>query len=450
MTARSDGQPAFSMEPNAIRDFALGRMPRIEFGAGRFGLVPDIVAAHGRRALLVTGRRSFRESPRHAWLVSALAARDVELLGEVAIAGEPDPTTVDKAVARFRPASVDVVLGIGGGGALDAAKAIAGLLRTATSVRDHLEGVGNVPYAGPAVPLVAVPTTAGTGSEATRNAVLTERGDAGFKRSFRDERLVAAEAVVDPDLLEGAPRPLIAADGMDALTQLLEAYLSPRASPITDALALVGLAAVSDGLLAWYRDPEGGAAPAARSQMAFAALLSGICLANAGLGAVHGLASPLGAYFPIPHGAACGAVLSATVALNIRALEEAGARSRGPGSLCAGRADARLARPGDSRPRVASYPDRPAADVGRGAGDPAARRLRCHRCGRAAHRGGKPRQLDAHQPDCARGLGDRPDRPREPLSSASTQMTSDDTRAAPRSGEFVRAACLRPLAVIRG
>jgi alcohol dehydrogenase class IV len=177
------------------------------------------------------------------------------------------------------------------------------------------------------VPLVAVPTTAGTGSEATRNAVLTERSEQGFKRSFRDERLVAADAIVDPDLLAGAASVRIAANGMDAVTQLLESYVSLRAGPVTNALALSGLAAARDGLLAWHADPDGPDAAAARTRMAYAALLSGICLAHAGLGAVHGLASPLGARFPVPHGAACGATLAAVTAANIGALAE-----RAPGS----------------------------------------------------------------------------------------------------------------------
>jgi alcohol dehydrogenase len=171
------------------------------------------------------------------------------------------------------------------------------------------------------VPLVAVPTTAGTGAEATRNAVISKRGPAGFKRSFRDERLVAADAVVDPDLLEGMSRGGIATNGMDALTQLLEAYVSLRATPVTDALALDGLAAIRDGLLAWHADPDGAAAPAARASMAYGSLLSGICLAHAGLGAVHGLASPLGAQFPVPHGAACGATLAAVTEANIAVLD---------------------------------------------------------------------------------------------------------------------------------
>jgi alcohol dehydrogenase class IV len=312
----------------AVAPFSLGRLPRITFGAGTFATVPAIVAGHGSRVLLITGRASLERSGRRLLLLDGLSAAGVTVAGEVTVTGEPSPDAVDSAVAAHRAARIDVVLGVGGGSALDLAKAVAGLLRTGTSVRDHLEGVGpELPYAGPSVPLVAVPTTAGTGSEATRNAVLSERGPGGFKRSFRDEALVAADAVVDPDLLHGAPRDVIAANGMDAITQLLEAYVSLRAAPVTDALALDGLVSARDGLLAWHQDPDGPTAPAARSRMAYAALLSGICLAHAGLGAVHGLAAPLGAELPIPHGAACGATLAAATAANIAALE-----AREPGS----------------------------------------------------------------------------------------------------------------------
>jgi len=188
---------------------------------------------------------------------------------------------------------------------------------------DHLEVVGRgLPYTGPALPFIAVPTTAGTGSEATKNAVLSVRGPRGFKRSFRDDRLVAAVAVVDPDLLDSCPRALVACDGMDAVTQLLEAYVSTGAGPFTDALALAGLEAARDALLPWFdRGPDAGEETAiARERMAWAALASGICLANAGLGAVHALAAPLGAALPIPHGAACGIVLAPATAANISAL----------------------------------------------------------------------------------------------------------------------------------
>ncbi len=298
--------------------FTVGRLPRVEFGAGVLHSLPALVARFGHRLLLVTGSRSFAESGAAASLDSGLRRADVDVK-TLAVAGEPTPEAIDAAVARWHPANVDVVVGVGGGSVLDAAKAIAGLLRPANSVFDHLEGVGpELPYRGPATPFIAVPTTAGTGSEATRNAVLTRHGADGFKKSFRDEALVAQAALIDPDLLATCPADLIAANGMDAFTQLLEALTSTRASPFTDALALAGIEAVRDGIIDWY---EGrGDTGSARSRMAFAALASGICLAQAGLGAVHGLAQPLGSLFPIAHGVVCGTLVGAATQVNIEAL----------------------------------------------------------------------------------------------------------------------------------
>jgi alcohol dehydrogenase len=229
---------------------------------------------------------------------------------------------VDATVARFHSAGIQVVLGIGGGSVLDAAKAIAGLLMPGNSVMDHLEGVGlGHPYVGPATPFVAVPTTAGTGSEATKNAVLSRGGAEGFKKSFRHEDLVARVAIVDPELLRSCPKPLIAANGMDAFTQLLESYVSAKASPFTDALAWSGLEAFRDGFWAAW-EADGAAAELGYERLAYASLLSGITLAQAGLGSVHGLASPLGAYFAIPHGEVCGALVAEATAINIKALKE--------------------------------------------------------------------------------------------------------------------------------
>ena len=302
--------------------FTLGRLPRITFGEGRVAELPRIVSSHGRRALLVTGRSSFRRSAAWPALLAGLDAAGVSVVDFV-VEGEPSPETVDGAVAAFRTVGVEVVVGIGGGSVLDAAKAVAGLLRAETTVMDHLEGVGRgLPYRGPAVPFVAVPTTAGTGSEATRNAVLSRVGPDGFKKSFRDEALVARDAIVDPALLRGLSPAAIAANGLDALTQLLESLVSTRSFPLSRALARDGLAAARDGLVPWFEAvATGGDDSAARWRMAYAALLSGICLAHTGLGAVHGLASPLGARHPIGHGAACGATLVAATRVNLAALE---------------------------------------------------------------------------------------------------------------------------------
>jgi alcohol dehydrogenase class IV len=346
--ARGAGSPD-APASSSIGPFALGRLPRITFGAGSFERLPGIVAANGRRALLVRGERSLARDGRLDALRAGLAAAGVELAGEAVVSGEPSPATVDEIAAAHRGRGVDVVLGVGGGSVLDTAKAVSGLLLVDAPVTDFLEGLpGARPWPGPSVPLVAVPTTAGTGSEATRNAVISERGPAGYKRSFRDERLVPADAVVDPDLLAGLPPDAIAANGMDAVTQLLEAYVSLRAGAFTDQLALAGLDAARDSLIAWHAAPDGPGAAAARERMAWAALLSGICLANAGLGGVHGLASPLGAQFPVPHGAACGATLALVTAANVASLED-----RDPDSPALARYAAlgrRLARMQDATP----------------------------------------------------------------------------------------------------
>ena len=300
-----------------MTSFAIGAIPKILFGEGRITELPALAARFGHRILLVTGHRSFKDSKAGVDLDHAFSAQGASL-HRVSITGEPSPDEIDRLVEALADDPCDVVIGIGGGSVLDAAKAMAGLLRSGHSVMDYLEGVGpELPYEGPATPFIAVPTTAGTGSEATRNAVLTRQGVNGFKKSFRDDALMARYALVDPDLLAGCPKALVAANGMDALTQLLEAYVSLRANPMTDALALSGIAAVSQGLLSWY---HGENEPQGRSQMAYAALLSGICLAQAGLGSVHGLAQPLGSFFPIGHGVVCGSLLAEATAVNLEVL----------------------------------------------------------------------------------------------------------------------------------
>ena len=301
--------------------FSLSRLPRISYGSGRINEVPALAAAYGHTALLVTGKQSFCATPRWQTFTQALETRGMRWL-HLTVSGEPSPSLVDQAVSQFRDEAVDVVIAIGGGSVLDAAKAIAGLLPHGNSVMDHLEGVGkNIPYHGPSTPFIAVPTTAGTGSEATKNAVLSVPGRDGFKKSFRDECLIPEYAVIDPDLLASCPRELVAADGMDAFTQLLESYVSLKANPFIDALAWSGMSAVKEGLFAAWEGKE-PAATQGRGAMAYAALLSGITLAQVGLGSVHGLASPLGAYFPIPHGVVCGTLVAAATEINIKAMQE--------------------------------------------------------------------------------------------------------------------------------
>jgi alcohol dehydrogenase class IV len=301
--------------------FAISRLPRISYGSGRINEVPALAATYGRTALLVTGKYSFCSTPRWQSFTQLLETKGMNWL-HLTVSGEPSPMLVDQAVSQFRDESVDVVIAIGGGSVLDAAKAIAGLLPHGNSVMDYLEGVGkNVPYHGPSTPFIAVPTTAGTGSEATKNSVLSVHGRDGFKKSFRDECLIPEYAVIDPDLLASCPRELVAADGMDAFTQLLESYASLKANPFTDALALSGITAVKEGFFAAWEGNEPDASHG-RGAMAYAALLSGITLAQVGLGSVHGLASPLGAYFPIPHGVVCGTLVSAATEINIKAMQE--------------------------------------------------------------------------------------------------------------------------------
>ena len=314
-----------------IEPFSLSRLPRILFGAGRIAELPTLIREFGTRVLLITGKQSFPNSPHWQPLIAGLEYHQISWLQET-VAGEPSPQWVDDAVARHRASGIDVVVGIGGGSVLDAGKAVAGLLPHTESVLNFLEGVGSGHYAGPALPYIAAPTTAGTGSEATKNAVLSVQGTQGYKKSFRHECLVPAYAVVDPELLATCSSALIAANGMDALTQLLESYVSTKANPVTDALAWSGIRAVNDGFFPTWKGGDDPEAATGRTAMAYAALLSGITLAQVGLGSVHGLASPLGAFFPIPHGVVCGTLLAAATEINIFAL-----RNRQPGNAALGK-----------------------------------------------------------------------------------------------------------------
>jgi alcohol dehydrogenase len=310
-----------NIRPNHLTpSYSIARLPEIHFGNGCFTKIPELIEKYGKKTLVVTGNKSFEVTKQWSGLIQALRHKGIEYL-QVKIKHEPSPELIDEHVHAMMDSGIQSVVGIGGGSVLDAAKAIAGLLPFGNSVMDHLEGVGpELPYTGPPLPFIAVPTTAGTGSEATKNSVLSKNGINGFKKSFRDDQLVPDYAIVDPELLKTCPPELIAANAMDAFTQLLESYVSLRSNPFTDALALDGMASVRDGMIDWY---DGNTdTNIARNKMAYASLLSGITLAQTGLGSVHGLASPLGAFFPIPHGVVCGTLLATATRFNIDALQE--------------------------------------------------------------------------------------------------------------------------------
>lgn len=283
------------------------------FGVGARAEAASRAAGLGRRCLLVTGSRAQRS----AWLLDDLRAVMADVLC-VSVRGEPDTAFVSGQAEAARRNGCDVVVAVGGGSVLDAGKALAALAANPGDVFDYLEVVGRgLPLAHPPLPMVALPTTAGTGAEVTANAVLLSPGH-GVKVSLRSPRLIPDLAVVDPELAVSLPARQTAASGMDALTQLLECFVSRAASPLTDPLCRDGLVRAARSL---RRAAAHGTDLAARSDMALAALFSGMALANARLGAVHGFAAPLGAMLGAAHGEICAALLPHVMAANIAALQ---------------------------------------------------------------------------------------------------------------------------------
>ncbi|TVQ39553.1 MAG: iron-containing alcohol dehydrogenase [Spirochaetaceae bacterium] len=301
-----------------IDSFSIGRCPRLSFGVGaRNGLAALLRDAGVSRAGIITGARSLRVSP--AWRQLQAQLRDAGLEWvDFALDGEPGPAFVDQVAAELRRIEAQAVIAIGGGSSIDAGKAAAAAFHLHGPVADYLEGVGTRVPDGRSLPLYALPTTGGTGTEATRNAVLSEIGERGFKKSLRHENYAPVAAIVDPELAVGCPASVTAASGMDAITQLIESYVSTTAAPFTDALAESGLLWAGRCI---ERAVHDGSDIEARAGMAYAAYLSGICLANAGLGIVHGAASPAGAALTIPHGVFCGTLLGASVRFTLERLD---------------------------------------------------------------------------------------------------------------------------------
>lgn len=292
--------------------FAFATAGRIVFGRGTALDAPERIAALGTEVFLVHGR----SAERAAWLVDALFASGVQVTA-FSCPAEPTLELLDKAVAAARKAGATVVVGLGGGAAMDLGKAVAALVPAEGEPLDYLEVVGKG-LALPAAPLpfVALPTTSGTGAEVTKNAVI---GVPRHRRkvSLRDDRMLADLAVGDPALTDGLPKAVTLASGLDAIVQNIEPYVSARANPLTDALCRQ---AIPLGLGALQRLME-GEDRAARDAMAWVSLSGGLALANSGLGAVHGLAGVIGGRCGAPHGAVCGALLPAVLAANLEATE---------------------------------------------------------------------------------------------------------------------------------
>lgn len=298
--------------------FTFSTAARIIFGPGTAKELGRRAGEFGRKALVVTGADAGRASH----LLDLLASEGIEA-ETFRVATEPTIDLVREGLARARRSGAEVVIACGGGSAIDAAKAIAILATNPGDPLDYLEiiGGGGV-LVNPGLPLIAVPTTAGTGAEVTRNSVLSSPIER-IKISLRSDLLLPRLALVDPQLSSSMPPAITASSGLDALTQLIEAFTSDRRNPLTDGMCREGLHRVGTSLIAAYRHGDARS----RQDMALASLLSGLALANAGLGAAHGFAGPIGGRYAAPHGAVCACLLPHTMRVNLRALVARGAGS---------------------------------------------------------------------------------------------------------------------------
>lgn len=316
-------------------NFAFRTAAEIVFGTGESTQAPKRVARLGRRALLVTGKTSIERSGTLSVFTDGLDREGVDWV-RWRVDREPDTALADEGARLCADGRFDVILAVGGGSVMDAAKAVAALAANEGGALEYIEEVGGGrALSRPVLPIVAVPTTAGSGSEVTRNTVL-RIPDLGVKRSIRSDSLLPRVAIVDPALSGAAPAPVAASAGLDALTHLIEAYTSLGAQPTTDALVLPGIRLALQGLRALSATAT---TTGSHEAMALASVWGGIALANAGLGAVHGLVAPLGGRCSVAHGDACGCLLPATLEVNVRALE---ARAPESAALARYRAVARL------------------------------------------------------------------------------------------------------------
>jgi len=294
--------------------FEFATTTRIVFGDGMVKEAGKLAGDFGKHTLVVTGRNATRAEP----LLKIL--RDTGMAATTfPVFGEPEVSTVEHGVTFAKKEHCDVVIGFGGGSVMDAAKAIAAMLANEGALLDYLEIIGRgKALTKPSTPFIAIPTTAGTGSEVTRNSVLSSP-EHKLKVSLRSPLMLPRAALVDPELTYNLPPALTASTGLDALTQLIEPFVCSRANPMTDGLCVEGIRRAARALRVAFMDSRN---KSAREDMAVASLFGGLALANAGLGAVHGFAGPIGGSFPAPHGAICAALLPHVMAANLQALRQ--------------------------------------------------------------------------------------------------------------------------------
>lgn len=301
--------------------FEFATTHRIIFGAGTIQQAPALAKTMGRRAMVVTGRNPDRAGP----LTTLFRKEGVEF-SICHVAGEPTLDLIGRSTESARRDGCDWVVACGGGSAIDAGKAISALLTNPGSLLDYVEMIGKAkPLETAAAPFLAIPTTAGTGSEVTRNAVLTSP-EHRAKVSMRHPLMLPRVALIDPELMCSLSPELTASTGLDALTQLIEPLVCTRANPLTDGFCREGLPRAARSLRRACGEPN---FLPAREDMALASLLGGMALANAGLGAVHGFASPIGGMFPAPHGAVCAALLPHAMEVNLTRLQATAGSSAG-------------------------------------------------------------------------------------------------------------------------
>jgi len=296
-----------------MNGFYIAPTPQLYFGAGSIDHLSSVTGTWGNKVLLITGKNSFANAP---WKENVNALLQDKELVHITHSGEPTVEQINELLSHLRNQPFDCIVSIGGGSIIDTGKTLSAMLTVNDPIEYYLEGLPDYrPHPGSKIPFIAVPTTAGTGSEVTKNAVISKFGTNGYKRSIRHNNFIPNVAIIDPELQITCPLPTTATSGMDTLTQLIESYFSLQANLFTDILAEKGIELAAQSLLKAYTEPS---CVEHRSKMAMAAYLSGITLAHAGLGAVHGFASSIGGLYNVAHGAICGSLLTQTTRINLQ------------------------------------------------------------------------------------------------------------------------------------